>query len=251
MMKKGFLVFLLGSVLTLGAACTPNEENTSTSTIDSAHVTDGAHFDYEDQSDWQFISGEMQSPIDIQTENVEEMVEDTGTIELNYDINIQKVENNGHSIQVTDVGSAVINGRHFSLAQFHFHAQSEHTINGEYYPMETHFVHFAQDGRIAVIGVFFEEGRENAGFQEVLNNLASETINPIMNLMTLLPENKSYYHYLGSLTTPPLTENVEWYLMKTPVEISSEQLTTFCEFYDHNNREIQPLNERTILEYNE
>ncbi|MFZ2683138.1 MAG: carbonic anhydrase family protein, partial [Trichococcus flocculiformis] len=65
------------------------------------------------------------------------------------------------------------------------------------------------------------------------------------------PANKSYYHYLGSLTTPPLTENVEWYVMANPVEVSAEQIAAFKEYYEGNNREVQPLDERSVLKYEE
>lgn len=67
----------------------------------------------------------------------------------------------------------------------------------------------------------------------------------------MFPENKSYYHYLGSLTTPPLTENVEWYILKNPVQVSKNQIKKFQEFYDHNNRNIQSLNDLVILEHDE
>jgi carbonic anhydrase len=176
---------------------------------------------------------------------------DEGMISLDYSAKITKAENNGHSIQVTDSGTAIINQRQFNLRQFHFHAESEHTVDGKHYPLEIHFVNQAQDGRIAVIAVFFEEGQENKGFQEVLDDVKKQTNCEITAIQTLIPENKSYYHYLGSLTTPPLSENVEWYVLKTPVEVSAAQIKTFQSLYAHNNRDIQPLNNRAILEHDE
>lgn len=136
------------------------------------------------------------------------------------------------------------------LINFIFTA-SEHTINGEHYPMEAHFVNTAQDGRIAVIAVFFKDGAENKGFQEVLNNVDNDKTDPITDLNGMIPTNKSYYHYLGSLTTPPLNENVEWYVMKEPVEVSTAQINVFKKLYSHNNRKVQPLNKRVILEHDE
>lgn len=241
-MKKTYLI-VLTSVLLLLSACGNHTQA----------ETEGSHFSYDNQQEWQQIAGEMQSPINIVPAEAKPFnnTKEKGNIVLDYDTAIMNIENNGHSIQVTDKGSATINGRYFELTQFHFHAQSEHTINGKNYPLEVHFVHKAQDGRLAVIAVFFEEGTENKGFQEVLNGVTNQTTAPIPDISDMIPSNKSYYHYIGSLTTPPLTENVEWYVLKTPVQVSRNQIETFKKLYDHNNRETQPLNGRTIVDYQE
>lgn len=254
-MRKKRLVLLTSLMTIMIAGCSSNATDTkdSSKTIESTeHATNkDHHIDYDNQSDWEFSAGKMQSPIDIPTSSAEKVSSDSGAIVLNYSKEITKAENNGHSIQISDSGTAEINGRNFDLTQFHFHAQSEHTVDGEHYPMEAHFVNTAQDGRIAVIGVFFKEGAANKGFQEVLDDVNNEATNPITDIDTMLPANKSYYHYLGSLTTPPLNENVEWYVMKNPVEVSKEQIETFKKLYSHNNRDTQPLNDRVILDYTE
>lgn len=220
----------------------------STTTMAQAQIE---KFDYDHQENWIYSSGNMQSPINIETKVAKKMTSDSGRIIVNYNKNINNAENNGHSIQVTDSGEALINGRYFDLSQFHFHAESEHAIDGQHFPLEVHFVNTSQSGRVAVIGVFFTLGKPNLGFQEVLDNVNSSKNDQISDIETLLPENKSYYHYLGSLTTPPLVENVEWYIMKNPVEISKEQLKQFKKFYSHNNRNLQPLNNRIILNYDQ
>lgn len=250
------MLFLLSSLLLVMGGCSSNKTSTNSSENASVESTEKAekaeeHLDYDDQKDWEFTSGKMQSPIDIVTKNAEKMTEDSGTISLDYGKDIKGVENNGHSIQVSDGGKAQINGRNFELTQFHFHAESEHTVDGKHYPVEAHFVNTSQDGRVAVIGVFFKEGSENKGFQEVLDDVKNEKSDPITDLDTMIPQNKSYYHYLGSLTTPPLNENVEWYVMKEPVEVSTKQIEDFKKLYSHNNREIQPLNDRVIVEHKE
>lgn len=255
-MKKRTMLFLLSSLLLVMGGCSSNKTSTNSSENASVESTEKAekaeeHLDYDDQKDWEFTSGKMQSPIDIVTKNAEKMTEDSGTISLDYGKDIKGVENNGHSIQVSDGGKAQINGRNFELTQFHFHAESEHTVDGKHYPVEAHFVNTSQDGRVAVIGVFFKEGSENKGFQEVLDDVKNEKSDPITDLDTMIPQNKSYYHYLGSLTTPPLNENVEWYVMKEPVEVSTKQIEDFKKLYSHNNREIQPLNDRVIVEHKE
>ncbi|WP_348922977.1 carbonic anhydrase [Enterococcus rotai] len=253
-MKKKLLITVMFSSSLFVTACT---QQTQTKTSESSsHVEESTqkkednHFEYGKQENWQQISGKMQSPIDIPRTSVEKMKEN-GTIEVDYSTKITKAENNGHSIQVTDSGTATINQRQFELSQFHFHAESEHTIDGNHYPLEAHFVNQAQDGRLAVIAVFFEEGVDNKGFQEVLDDVSDGKKTEILDIQSMFPENKSYYHYLGSLTTPPLTENVEWYILKNPVQVSKNQIKKFQEFYDHNNRNIQSLNNRVILEHDE
>ena len=206
-------------------------------------------FNYSRQKDWTFQSGNMQSPININPLETAPML-DEGSIELNYDNQILYIEDTGRSIQVGATGVAKINGRLFNLEQFHFHLNSEHTLDEVYYPLEAHFVHEAQDGRLAVIGVLFKEGQHNENIQNLIEQINQGDEIPVpgsVNYMELIPQNKSYYHYLGSLTTPPLLENVEWYIFATSIEISKEQLAEFGKYYDSNFRTIQPLNGRSIL----
>ena len=196
----------------------------------------------------------MQSPINIETSKAETMSQD-GAITLNYLQDAIDVVDNGHSIEIEDGGQALIAGRSFELTQFHLHSPSEHTLDGEHFPIELHFVHKAQDGRLAVIAVFFKEGTANAAFEAILDDVKANEGTAVASGLSLnvseRPANKSYYHYLGSLTTPPLTENVEWYVMANPVEVSAEQIAAFNEYYEGNNREVQPLGERSALKYGE
>lgn len=258
-MKKILSMLFLCCTTTLIVACTPNKESSDSTSINKETVEspihtntkEHDHLDYDHQEKWEAVSGKMQSPINILTNKTEMIDPDTGKITLNYDKEMSKIENNGHSIQVTSGGTSVINGRHFELKQYHFHAESEHTIDGKHYPIEAHFVNMSQSGRLAVIGVFFKEGVENKGFQQVLDSLADHSIEPMDHLEEMIPKNYSYYHYLGSLTTPPLTENVEWYVMKEPVEVSSTQIEEFKKLYSQNNRKVQPLQDRVVLAYEE
>ncbi|GJM81770.1 carbonate dehydratase [Paenibacillus sp. HMSSN-139] len=212
---------------------------------------DKLHFSYERQDEWEFVSGNMQSPINIDTSKV---VDYLGSgLELSYEPIGTYVEDNGHSIQVGLRGKAEIDDRDFSVSQVHFHAPSEHTVDGKHFPLEGHFVHQAQDGRIAVIGVMYEIGRPNEAFQQILDAVKSipkgskESKIEHLKPTRLLPNTLSYYHYLGSLTTPPLTENVEWYVLTESVQISQEQLKEFHRYYDHNNRDIQKRNGRKVF----
>lgn len=205
-----------------------------------------SELDYNHQEKWQFISGKSQSPININTKDVVTPVNSLGKIKLYYNNNIvETIKNNGHSINVDTKGNAVINNRVFALKSFHLHSPSEHTLDGKYFPIEIHFVHQAEDGQIAVIGIFAKEGEENPEFQKVLDNVKKGKSN--IDLEKLFPETKEYYHYLGSLTTPPLSETVEWYVLKNPITLSKKQIEEFNKYYKGNNRKVQELNGRKIL----
>ncbi|MCH7663046.1 MAG: carbonic anhydrase family protein, partial [Chloroflexi bacterium] len=138
----------------------------------------------------------------------------------------------------------------YALRQFHFHSPSEHTLAGENMAMEMHLVHTDADDNIAVIGVLLIEGTENPAFDPVWDNMPAEEGNPVtvqgafVDVDDLLPDDRSYYEYTGSLTTPPCTEGVLWHVLAQPVEISAEQLSAFHAIHDGTNRPVQPMNER-------
>lgn len=211
--------------------------------------------DYQNQSAWKGVLDQAQSPIDIVTSQVQPAQDnEPREIVLRHLDAPGTAEDNGHAVQFnTHATEATIRGRHFRMAQFHMHAASEHTIDGKHFPLEGHFVFKAQDGRLAVIAVMYEEGAANKGIQEILDDLpASPSAKPrtaTLDVHSLLPAGLGYRHYLGSLTTPPLTQNVEWYLLKQPVSLSHEQLTVLRRHYKQNNRAIQPLHGRPVIEF--
>jgi carbonic anhydrase len=199
--------------------------------------------------------GVNQSPIDI-TPEVTVSTKDLNPIGFNYSADAINVLNNGHSIQVNvDAYSSIdIDGEHYTLKQFHFHTPSENEIDGRSFPLEAHFVHASADGKLAVIGVLFELGKPNKALQTIWDampkdagqtnelKLSSQTID------TLLPKNKDYYYFNGSLTTPPCSEGVKWMVMKNYLTISKEQVQMFLDVMKHpNNRPTMPLNARKVL----
>jgi len=217
----------------------------------AAHAGDG-RLDYDHQDQWQAAHDMAQSPIDIVTHDAVAANEDEPeALEFSHTHAPMEAVDNGHAVEVeTHATQATIRGRHFTLAQFHFHAASEHTIDGKHFPLEGHYVFKAQDGRLAVVGVMYEVGKPNAQAQAVLDNLAHAKHAPEeVEIEALLPAQRGYYHYLGSLTTPPLTENVEWYVLPTPVSMSRKQMDAFLAHYRHNNRNVQPLNGRPLLHF--
>ena len=162
---------------------------------------------------------------------------------------------NGHTIQVNtkDGGSMTVGDKTYALLQFHFHSPSEHTVDGKHLPMEMHFVHQAEDGALAVAGVLIEEGAENPAVgtlwpQLLLGPGAKTTIQiPAGFDENIFPDaGTGFYHYEGSLTTPPCSERVQWYVRISPTPFSREQITAFKAHYDHNNRPVQALNERSL-----
>ncbi len=197
--------------------------------------------------------GTSQSPIAI----VGDVDPATNTaLETHYaDAPIELV-NNGHTVQFNyEAGSTLsLNGDEFELLQFHFHTGSEHTINGTQYPMEVHLVHQNSAGNLAVVGVMFETGGENAFLKNFSDNLPAEkdathSDAATVNVGDLIPPKGGYFTYSGSLTTPPCSEIVSWIVMKVPVEASAAQIDNFHTIMHDNYRPVQDLNSRAVTDY--
>lgn len=226
------------------------------------NASDSPHWSYQGKtgaSHWAGLEedyatcgiGKRQSPIDIETRKV------TGTtaqpIGLAYTAASAEVINNGHTIQVEpeNGGTLTIDGVEYKLVQFHFHTPSEEKINGKPYPLVAHLVHKSADGKLAAIAVLFRTGKSNATLQPVFANLPARQgdkrpLEGTINVGDLLPGDHANYTFMGSLTTPPCSEDVRWVVMKTPVSISSAQLAAFQKLYKMNARPTQPLNGREI-----
>ena len=161
-------------------------------------------------------------------------------IEIQYEPASFSLVNNGHTVQAnaTELSNGIIvEGQEYQLVQFHFHTPSEHQFNGQHYDMELHLVHQDINGKLAVLGVMIQEGKENENLASVWGDLPKEEteneipINEPINLQNLLPEDQSSFHYNGSLTTPPCTEEVKWIVFKQPIEMSKEQIQAFQEIF--------------------
>ena len=218
---------------------------------------DGAH----GPSEWARLSpanatcasGERQSPIDI-TDGIKV---DLDAVQFDYRPSGFRVVDNGHTVQVTVTPGNTIEvmGRRYELVQFHFHRPSEERIDGKPFDMVAHLLHKSADGRLAMVAVLLERGSAQAVVQAVWNNLPLEkgdelTAKGQIDLAELLPSDRRYYTYMGSLTTPPCSEGVLWMVMKTPVQISPEQLAIFSRLYPMNARPIQAQRGRLIKESN-
>jgi carbonic anhydrase len=200
--------------------------------------------------------GSSQSPINIK-KDVTIDTNDLKPIAFNYATGASEVINNGHTIQVNikEGSSITVDGIEFALKQFHFHTPSENQIEGKNFPLEAHFVHASKDGQLAVVAVMYEDGAENPIIKKIWEKmphkaseknscgLSSKVIND------MLPKEKDYYRFNGSLTTPPCSEGVRWLVMKNYSNISAAQTKEFLELFHHaNNRPVQPINARQVAE---
>lgn len=164
--------------------------------------------------------------------------------------------NNGHTVEAVCPGGAEFHflDRDYELKQFHFHAPSEHTIAGRHAELELHFVFGDGSGHLAVLGVMFEEGP--AEHPEIATLLANEAVahageetdvrEPI-DVTNFLPLDRDYFSYDGSLTTPPATEGVRWFVLKESLHLTRAQIEAVDRVYFSNNRPTQPLNARFVL----
>ncbi len=168
----------------------------------------------------------------------------------------KNIVDNGHTVQVNmEPGNTFkIDGDTFELKQFHFHSPSENHINGQSFPLEAHFVNLDKKGNIAVIAVMFKEGKANKALEKVWAKIPgkegeSNTLKLAGIANAIMPKNKHYYRFNGSLTTPPCTEGVRWFVLKTPVTVSKEQVEKFHHLMHHNNnRPIQPMDARVVID---
>jgi carbonic anhydrase len=196
--------------------------------------------------------GRNQSPVNLQNPIKAELE----GLELSYHGAANEILNNGHTIQVNiaEGSRLLVDGKVFQLKQFHFHAPSENLIFGQSFPMEVQFVHADTAGNLAVLAVMFIEGEEHQVIQQLWSFMpeipnTKAALGGIGNAYTkLFPENGKYYRYNGSLTTPPCTEGVRWFVVNQPVAISKTQVEKFSKVMGQsNNRPTQALNARVIL----
>lgn len=253
--RKLFLVILLVVASLVMSACAPQ--------VEESHTAEVVHWTYEGEEGpehWGEINpdyavcgtGKSQSPIDVESATGDDLT----NISFYYQPSEVNILNNGHTVQVNyDAGSYIeLDGARYDVAQFHYHAPSEHAVDGKLFAAELHIVHKNADGGLAVVGILLDEGAQNDALQPFIENLPAEESEASdagvkINAADLLPAMQTTYRYSGSLTTPPCSEGVNWLLMTTPVEISTKQLTALKSLFDHaNNRPVQPLNDRPLVE---
>jgi len=226
----------------------------------------GAHWGYTGKtgpSHWAELSkeyavcrdGRHQSPVNI-TKSVKAKLP---PLEFNYHPIPLVIENNGHTIKITadnKAGDLKIGEKIYHLVQFHTHEPSEEAINGKRSAMVIHLVHQDDDNHLAVVAILFDEGdTTNPLLDKLVKFLPKRPGEPqshqeLIDINQLLPAEKDYYTYEGSLTTPPCTEGVKWIILKQPMPIGAIDLIQYQKLYPRNARPLQPLNEREVFSSN-
>jgi carbonic anhydrase len=197
--------------------------------------------------------GHAQSPINIRSADAQPSAT-LPAINFDYKPTPLKIIDNGHTVQVnvTPGSTITVGDTRYELLQFHFHKPSEERVDGKAYALVAHLVHRNEAGNLAVVAVLMDKGPKHPLIQAVFDNLPrvkqQETgvAGISIDLTALLPENRAYYSFAGSLTTPPCSEGVSWFVLKTPVKVSPEQIARFGRVYAANARPVQPLNGRVV-----
>lgn len=229
----------------------------------AARAGEGAHWGYEGADGpehWAALSpnyaacsaGSEQTPIDLAAG----IPAQTGRIGFSYHRQPLQVVNNGHTIQVnTAPGSLMVIGETgYELLQFHFHHPAEHLLSGKAAAMECHFVHRSAAGALAVAGVFLQPGHLNTALVPIWRAMPAsagpvQTVaNVLIDPAALLPRDRTYFRYMGSLTTPPCTEGVLWTVFRDPIPLAPEQIRAFAALFPMNARPVQKLGRRFLLE---
>ncbi|MDF1795206.1 MAG: carbonic anhydrase family protein [Coxiellaceae bacterium] len=265
LIKLSFLAgaLTLSSPLLANTAPTANTSATPAKMAENTRTKDKTTWSHKEANSWgdsydECAPGGNQSPIDIKQHNVTDMSMDGITPVLKgKPLNIT---NTGHTIQINyadnDKDYFMIGGRRFELRQIHFHNPSENKLHGVQYPLEAHFVtEDTQNKQFAVVAVFFKPARRNnpaiKALWKYLPTQPGQTNslqNHLIFMSQMLPKNLSFYHFEGSLTTPPCTKGIQWYVLKTPVDITNPAIRDFKRLYKDNARPIQHNNDRAIYD---
>jgi len=197
-------------------------------------------------------TGHHQSPIDIRHP------EKANLPALNFDYKPSPLHiiDNGHTIMINyGPGSSIsVGAKQYTLKQFHFHRPSEEKINGKSFEMTLHLVHADAEGKLAVVAVLLQEGGDNSLVRELWKDTPKEKDKEELfdqvqiDVSQLVPSDRGYYTFSGSLTTPPCSEDVTWFVLKHPMTISAAEIQQFSNLYRHDARPTQPLYNRTVLE---
>ena len=197
--------------------------------------------------------GHEQSPVDIRGARLNKALQ---PIEFHYISGPVTLENNGKTVIVhVDPGSYIVaNGVRYDLVQFHFHHPSEEAVKGKLTDMVVHLLHRSADGKQAVVAIRLSEDRAtpaNAVLSELWPSLPTKTgqtekVTEMVNPAGFLPADRGYWTYMGSLTIPPCTEGVRWFIFEQEVTLSRDQLRAFGDLFKVNSRPLQDLHGRRI-----
>lgn len=200
-------------------------------------------------------NGKEQSPIDIRDARKAALL----PLRFEFKSGSLTIINNGYTAVRVDYARGnknfmVVGNERYQLTQFHFHHPSEELIDSNPSDMVIHFMLESGDGKVAGVAVLLRAGQPNATVEKLWKYMpktpgkAHEIPGVQINPGGLLPRDTSYYTYMGSITAPPCTEGVKWFVLKTPLSVSEAQISAFAKLYPHDVRPPQPLNGRVVLE---
>ncbi|ALF60650.1 carbonic anhydrase [Psychrobacter urativorans] len=268
-MNHHYLAVALITISTIGVtACANNYQNSNTTsaksmpTSASSAVIASPSWSYTGNTGPEYWGdneeasackiGEQQSPINIK--NVTTTTTNVPTIDYSKSVSLN-IHDNGHTVVYTPTthnNAITLNNERFELKQFHYHTPSEHQFGNQNYPAELHFVHANSAGNLAVVGVMLQQGKANDVMRVLLNGTQQSAANKTafttsnVDLSALISAMPTFYHYAGSLTTPPCSEKVQWYVSKQPLELAGDQLAILSHLYEGNNRPVQSQGSRVV-----
>ncbi|KAM5584346.1 alpha carbonic anhydrase 7-like [Rosa sericea] len=247
----------------------------ATSHDEHDEVEDQWEFSYDDNSEegparwgkirheWSMCNnGSLQSPIDLLDDRVD-VVSDLGTLQGSYRACNATLKNRGHDMMLkwqADAGYIPINGTQYTVRQCHWHSPSEHTINGKQFDLEVHLVHDSSNASIAVIGILYKIGKPDPFLTRMMDYLEDlsdsskeEKVIGMVDPKQIKAVSTKYYRYIGSLTTPPCTQDVLWTLVGEVRTVSKEQVNLLRKAVhdesETNARPVQPINRRSVKLY--
>jgi carbonic anhydrase len=200
--------------------------------------------------------GKSQSPIDLPSLG-DEPRDLSDKLSVDYMSIPLRIKNSGHTMEVQNLTDSfiMVGSKRFDLVHFHFHSPSEHTVAGQRYPLEVQFVNKARDGEFAILAVLLETGEGNKALEEIWRKMPKHETQDFvnhekkkLNVSDIVSLSEGYYHYPGSLTTPPCTEGVRWFVMKETMEIDSRSVDQFRSILGgRTNRPVQPVGDRKVF----
>lgn len=191
-------------------------------------------------------AGLNQSPIDLGSPNARGEIE----LDTNFGNSTGTIDLGTEKVQVNFPAGFGMNsgGKEFNLIQVHFHTPSEHAVSGTRYPLVAHFVHATDEGELGVLGVMFEEGAANPALAEIVGGVGEGKGATVeFDINDMVPDDLDVYRYMGSLTTPPCSEGVNWHVANTVLTASADQIAAMEANLGPSARSLQPLGSRLLV----